>query len=60
LLGAVGLERLGEALPALVKNRVSEALAEQREDPEPALLDRDGLAGAGLQPDASGMLRIES
>ena len=32
-----------EALAALVKTAVAEALAEQRDDPEPALLDRNGL-----------------
>ena len=40
-----------EALTALVKGAVSEALAEQRADPEPAVLDRNGLAKAlGCSP----------
>jgi hypothetical protein len=47
-----------EALTALVKSAVCEALAEQREDPEPPLLDRNGLAKAlGCSPSQVDRLR---
>ena len=47
-----------EALVALVKTAVSEALAEHREDRAPAVLDRNGLARAlGCSPSQVDRLR---
>jgi hypothetical protein len=47
-----------EAVSALVKTAVSEALTEQREDVCPALLDRNGLAQAlGCSPSQVDRLR---